>query len=86
MDKNGQDTKYTRQITTILHFVRNDEKWKMRKIEWCEVGLKLAHIETKNVGENDLNPKIKYKMVRIENWDRTFVQKEWKNTGKSTEQ
>ena len=31
----------------------------MHKIYWCEGGLKLADIATKNVGEPDLIPKIK---------------------------
>ena len=39
----------------------------MHKIEWCEGGLKLADIANENVGENDLNPRMKYIMVRIDN-------------------
>ena len=39
----------------------------MHKIDWCEVGLKLTDIATKNVGENDLNPIMKYIMVRLDN-------------------
>ena len=39
----------------------------MHRIDWCEGGLKLAYIATKNVGENDLNPSIKYIMVMIDN-------------------
>ena len=38
----------------------------MNKIEWCEGCLKLADIATKNPGENYLNPRMKYIMVRIE--------------------
>ena len=33
----------------------------MHKIYWCEGGLKLAGIGTKNGSENDLNPKMKFK-------------------------
>ena len=33
MDKNDKDTKHTRQIARIMHFVRNGEKCKMHKIE-----------------------------------------------------
>ena len=36
MANNGKDTKYTRHISRRVHFVRNDEQWKMHKIEWCE--------------------------------------------------
>ena len=36
MAKNGRDTKNTRHIARRMHFVRNGEKCKMHKIEWCE--------------------------------------------------
>ena len=39
----------------------------MHNIDWFEGGLQLSDIETKNVGENDINPRIKYIMVRLEN-------------------
>ena len=39
----------------------------MINIDWCEGGLQLSDIATKNVGENNLNPRIKYIMVRLEN-------------------
>ena len=32
----------------------------MNKIYWCEGGLKLSDIATKNISENDLNSIIKY--------------------------
>ena len=67
MAKNGKDTKHTRHISRRMHFVRNGEKCKMHKIEWCEGGMQLADIGTKNVSEPDLTPRIKYIMVRIEN-------------------
>ena len=68
MDKNGKYTNHTRQIYRRVHFVRNEEKWKMYKIDWCEGGLKLEDIATKNVGDNYLNNRMKYVMVRLENW------------------
>ena len=37
----------------------------MHKIYWCEVGLQLAEIGTKNVGEPDLTPRTKYIVVRL---------------------
>ena len=52
----------------------------MHKIDWCKGGLQLTYIETKNVGENDLNPRMKYNMVSIDNWDRTLVQEGWQDT------
>ena len=65
MAKNGRDTKHTRNIARRMHFLRNGEKCKMHKIEWCEGGLQLADIGTKNVSEPDLTPRMKYILVRL---------------------
>ena len=46
----------------------------MHKIDWCEGGLQLVDIGTNNVSEPDLTPRMKYIMVRLENWYRTLVQ------------
>ena len=86
MAKNGKDTKHTRHISRIMHFVRNGEKCKVHNIDWFEVGLQLADIPTKNVGDPDLTPSMKYIMVRLDNWDITLVQEGWHNTGYSMEQ
>ena len=67
MANNGQDTKNTRHIARRIHLVRNGEKCKMYKIYWCEGGLQLEDISTKNVGEPDLTPRMKYIMVRLGN-------------------
>ena len=67
MAKNGKDTKHTRHIAKIMHSIRNGEKFKMHTIDWCEGGLNLADINTKNVGEPDLIPRMKYIMVRLDN-------------------
>ena len=64
---NGKDTKHTRRIARRMHFVSNKEKFKMHKIDWCEGGLQLADIGTKNVSEPELTPIMKYIMVRLEN-------------------
>ena len=63
----GKDTKHTRHIARRMHFVRNGEKCKMHKINWCEGGLQLADIGNKNVSEPDITPIMRYIMVRIEN-------------------
>ena len=39
----------------------------MHNIEWCEGGLQLEDIGTKNVSEPDLTSRMKYIMVRLEN-------------------
>ena len=43
-----------------MHFVRNGKKCKMHKIDWCEGGLQLAYIGTKNVSEPDITPRMEY--------------------------
>ena len=67
MANNGKDTNHTRHIARIVHFVRNGKDCKMHKIDWCEGGMQLTDIATKNVGENDLNTIMKYIMVRLDN-------------------
>ena len=67
MANTGKDTKHTRHIARIMHFLRNGEKCKMHKIDWCEGGLQLAYIGTNNVSKHDLTPRMKYIMVRLEN-------------------
>ena len=66
MANNGKDTKHTRHVERRMHFVRNGEKCKMHKIDWCEGGLQLADIGTKNVSELDLTSRMEYIMVRLE--------------------
>ena len=65
MSKSGKDAKHTRYIDIIVHFVRNGEKCKIHKIDWCEGGLPLVDIATNNVGGYDLNPIMKYIMVGL---------------------
>ena len=48
----------------------------MHKIDKCEGGLQFTDVATKNVGENDLNTRMKYIMVRLDNLDITFLQEE----------
>ena len=74
MSGNGKDTKHTIHIARRVHFVRNGEKLKMHNIDWFEGGIQLVDIATKNFGENDLNPIVKYIMVRLDNWEITIVQ------------
>ena len=39
----------------------------MYKLEWCEGGLKWTDIAAKNIGENDLNYRMKYIMLSLDN-------------------
>ena len=79
--KNGKDTKHTRHIARRMNLVRNGKKYKMHNIDWCEGGLHLEDIGTKNVSEPDITPRMKYIMVRLENWNRALEQERWHNTG-----
>ena len=81
MAENGNDIKHTRYIARRVHSIRNGEKWKMHKIYWCEGGLQLTDIANKNVGENDLNPRMKYIIVSHYNWYRTLIQEGWQDKG-----
>ena len=67
MSYNGRYTKHTKHIARRMHFVSNGEEFKMHKIYWCDGGLQLADIATKNVGENDLTPRMKYITVKLDN-------------------
>ena len=63
MAKNVKYTKHTRHIARRIHFVRNGEKFKMRKIDWCKGGLQLADIGTKNLSGPDITPRMEYIML-----------------------
>ena len=39
----------------------------MHNIDWCEGGMQLAEIGTKNVSEPDLTPRMKYITVIVDN-------------------
>ena len=64
---NGKDNNHARHISRRVKCVRNGENFKMHNIDWCEGSLKLTDMATKNVGENYLNPRMKYIMVRLDN-------------------
>ena len=53
----------------------------MHTIDWCEGGLQLVDIATDNIGENNLNPRMKYIMLRLYNLWITLLQEGWKDTG-----
>ena len=50
-----------------MNLVRNGEHWKFHKTVWCERGLILSDIGTKNVREDELNTILGYSMIRLEN-------------------
>ena len=52
MANNLKDTKHTRHISRIIHFVINGEELNLHNTVWCEVGLPLADIGTNNVIED----------------------------------
>ena len=65
------EIKRTRHIAIKNKSVRNGEKSNLHKTVWCEVGLKLAKIGTKNVREEVLNPRLGYAMGRLEQLQNT---------------
>ena len=42
------------------------ENANLHKTVWCEVGIKLEDIGTRNVRDDELNPRLEYSMVRLE--------------------
>ena len=67
MAKSVKDTKHIRKISRIIHFVRNDEECNLHKTVWSEGYMQLSDIGTKDVREEELNPRFGYAMVRLEN-------------------
>ena len=67
MDNDGKETKHTIHISRRVYFVRNDEKFNMHKIDWCEGSLQLVDIATKNVGEHDSTTRMKCILERLDN-------------------
>ena len=67
MAYNVKYNKHTSYITRRVKVLKNGEKCKLHKIDWCERGLQLADIATTNAGDNYLNPIMKYIMVIIYN-------------------
>ena len=63
----GKNIKHTRRISRKKYFVINGKEYNLHKTMWCQGGLKLVDIVTKNVREDELNPRFGYIMVRIAN-------------------
>ena len=49
MARDFEDTKHTRHISRRIQFVTNNEEWSLQKTVWCEGGLQLADIGTRDV-------------------------------------
>ena len=67
MAKKINDTKHTRHITKIMHFVRNGDECNLNKKVWCERCLQLEHFLTNNDREYELDPRLGYAMLIIDN-------------------
>ena len=67
IDNNVKDTKHTRHIFKIMHFVKNNEELSLHKIVWYDGVLQLEDIGTKNVKEYGFNTRLGYAMVRLDN-------------------
>ena len=66
MASDVKDTKPTRHISRINHFVMNDEECNYHKTVWCEGGLQMAYIDNNNVREDYFNHRLGYAMLIIE--------------------
>ena len=60
-----QNTQYILSEECIL--VKNGEECNLHKTLWCEGGLQLSDIGTNNVRDDELNPRISYDMVILDN-------------------
>ena len=67
MDNTGKETKHIIHIFRRIHSVRNGEECNFHKTVWCEGGLQLADIGTKNVREDKLNTRFVFAKVRLDN-------------------
>ena len=65
MDNNSNDTNHTRNISRRIQLVRNGEECNLYKEVWCEEDIQLADTKTKNVREDEFNPRLGYDMVRL---------------------
>ena len=52
MATNGKDTEHTINLSRRMHLVRNGEECSFHKTVWCEGGMQLTDIGTKNVRED----------------------------------
>ena len=50
-----------------MHLLINDEDLNLHKTVWCELGMQLAYIGTRNVRADELNPRLGYSMAILEN-------------------
>ena len=60
MSKIGNNIKHTRHISRRMYFVINGEEWNMHNIVCCEGGLHFEDTESKNIREDELNPRLGY--------------------------
>ena len=67
MDNNGKDTKHTIHISRRMKFVMNGKECNMQKTVWCQGGMQLKDIGTNNFREYELNPRLGYAMLKLEN-------------------
>ena len=58
-----------------MNLVRYGEEWNLQNTVWCEGGIHLAEIGTKNFREDELNTRLGYSMVRHENWQNNCTRR-----------
>ena len=71
MANNCKYIKHTIHIHIIIHLERNCEEFNFHKTVWFEGGKQLAYIGTKNLSRDELDPRLWYAMVILDNWQNT---------------
>ena len=54
-----------------MHLVRDSEKCNLHRKVWYEGGFQLSYIGTRNVRKDELNPRLWYAMLRLDNRQNT---------------
>ena len=65
MAKNEKDTKHTRHIARRMHYVRDGQQIGAHDLNYIPADLNLADPGTKNLGADELEPRLKYMMCII---------------------
>ena len=65
MGNSFRDTKHTRHIARRYHYVRTGAQEGHWVLHWCEAGLQLADVGTKNLPGRDLQPRLGYIQVEV---------------------
>ena len=66
MAQNDKDTKHTRHIARRVHYVRNGQQEGAHNLTYIPADLNLADPGTKNLGCEELEPRMNYIMIKVD--------------------